>query len=173
MLVGSSMCTMNLSDGGIDAFRLTMNCAIGTSQEMNSPLIALTILPVLWTGTTAVAWHRRRRSSWSRVPPGRRIQSSRFGSDPPLFARRRRRSSSIYRPHLSSSSSPHQLPTCPPAHLPPPVLQPRRPASSSAWAHYFLFPLASSSLSLPAQVLLLPALDRIRPIDTRAPFDHQ
>lgn len=49
-----------------------------------------------------VAWHRRRRSSWSRVPPGRRIQSSRFGSDPPLFARRRRRSSSIYRPHLSS-----------------------------------------------------------------------
>lgn len=49
-----------------------------------------------------VAWHRRRRSSWSRVPPGRRFQSSRFGSDPPLFARRRRRSSSIYRPHLPS-----------------------------------------------------------------------
>jgi len=25
------MCTMNLSDGGIEAFRLTMNCAIGIS----------------------------------------------------------------------------------------------------------------------------------------------
>jgi hypothetical protein len=27
------MCTMNLSDAGIEAFRLTMNCAIGTSLQ--------------------------------------------------------------------------------------------------------------------------------------------
>uniref|UniRef100_A0A0A9FGQ2 Uncharacterized protein n=1 Tax=Arundo donax TaxID=35708 RepID=A0A0A9FGQ2_ARUDO len=48
MCVGSSMCTMNLSDAGIEAFRLTMNCAIGTSHEMNNPLIALTIFYEPW-----------------------------------------------------------------------------------------------------------------------------
>jgi len=84
---------MNLSDGGIEAFRLTMNCAIGISlgdrkqrncnhvsttvkggrnegrnknnrfsagagayQEMNSPLIALTILSVLWTRKLPDYW---------------------------------------------------------------------------------------------------------------------
>lgn len=116
MLVGSSMCTMNLSDGGIDAFRLTMNCAIGTSlenrgtngrqprkgreggrnanegfifscvrrayQEMNSPLIALTILPVLWTGTTA--WLHRHTETTSVGVPKKQHE------DCKLFARKRR-----------------------------------------------------------------------------------
>ena len=76
-MCGIKQCTMNLSDAGIEAFGLTMNCAIGTSlrkkehqvcelysekgkkqqihffsgayQEMSSPLIALTIFSVLCT----------------------------------------------------------------------------------------------------------------------------
>uniref|UniRef100_A0A0A9H3N5 Uncharacterized protein n=1 Tax=Arundo donax TaxID=35708 RepID=A0A0A9H3N5_ARUDO len=66
MCVGSSMCTMNLSDAGIEALRLTMNCAIGTSQEMNNPLIALTIFYGPWTAENYRAW-------LTRAPPSRPV----------------------------------------------------------------------------------------------------
>lgn len=44
MWVLSKICIMNLSDAGIEAFILMIYCAIGMSQEIKTPFVALTMM---------------------------------------------------------------------------------------------------------------------------------